>query len=301
MMRRMRKTIVYAFTGAMLLAASCKEQGRLQVLGEAKVDTYISDTIPEAQAKRILIEEMSGVDCVNCPAGAEELEKMSQENPGTIEIVTVHAGSLTTPFKESRQDLRMPLEKRNAYTKLLGDPSKPCAAFDRLPLGSNEVKYMVRNYNSWPNALSQAKTLHSSTPINIGIKTSYNSTGDYYDIEAKVVYNKALTAQNALHVFLTESDIMDIQNTPDDKRAEYRFNHVLRDALTPIDGLPFLTDLASKEAGRTLIYTTRLKIDRTDALQKNWKPENMNVVVFVSEFQTEDIHVYQVQSKKLVP
>jgi len=39
----------------------------------------------------VLVEEFTGIDCVNCPAGSEKLEVLSRQNPGKIIIVGIHA------------------------------------------------------------------------------------------------------------------------------------------------------------------------------------------------------------------
>lgn len=282
-----------------LAAASCKEQGKLQIIADAEEETYISDTIPEPQTKRILVDEMSGVDCVACPAGAKWLDEVNKENSGLLEIVAVHAGFMTTPFAESRQDFRMEEAKRRAYLAIMGNPGKPCAAFDRLALNSGQNKYMTEGYTRWPASLATAQQT-TTTPLNIDLKTSFNSEQNRYDIEVTVRYTQEVENQQAIHIYLTESKMIDIQNTPENNRAEYEFNHVLRDVLTPMDGKPFLTDIAKKEPGRVYIYKTNFSIDDTHELQKNWKPENMTVVAFVSAYDPDDIHVYHVQSKKLL-
>ncbi len=297
----------FSFVGGIMLgsiifaASSCKEQGKLQVFTIGEEETYVSDTIPQPQTKRILIDEMSGVDCVNCPAGAELLEEMSAANPGILEIVTVHAGDLTQPFTESRQDMRIDAAKRRAYLNIMGNPGKPASGFDRLVLHPDKKnKYMTEGYNAWPASLATAKAT-TKTPVNIELTSEFNDEKKQYEIVIVVRYTEVFEGKQSLHIYLTESKIMDIQNTPENKRAEYEFNHVLRDVLTPVDGKPFLTDVPAKEKGRVYIYKTGFKIDSENELQKNWKPENMTVVAFVTANEPDDIHVYHVQSTKLVP
>ncbi len=53
----------------------------------------IAPTITPCQTDRvILVEEFTGIDCVNCPIGAQKLKELSTQNPGKIVIVGIHAG-----------------------------------------------------------------------------------------------------------------------------------------------------------------------------------------------------------------
>ncbi len=76
------------------------------------------------------------------------------------------------------------------------------------------------------------------------------------------------------------------------------YNHVFRKAVTAADGRLILNNV-EKGPGRVYIYRAALKIDKTDAKQKFWVPENMKVVAFVSNGTVEDKSVLQVQETNL--
>lgn len=296
------KRIIYILGGFSVLALSCKEQGKLQIIAQAEEEAYISDSLPAAQSKSILIEELSGVDCVNCPAGAEKLEEMGAAYPGQIEIVTLHIGSLTRPFPQSTQDLRP--DEEAELIKLLGTGNKPSAAFDRRPYsdGNNGSKFLVDGAPFWPANLKKAQEDGAGgTPLNLYVQSKWNESKKRYDIEVTVIYTKEVTTTQALTLYLTESKIIDIQKTPEDPKAEYEFNHTLRKVITPVNGKPILTDLDKKTPGQAYVYRTHVKKDETHPKQKFWKPENMTVVAFVTEMEPNDAHVVHVKSTKLVP
>lgn len=296
----MKKKFIYLAAGIAMIAVSCKEQGKLEVLAAAEEETYVSDIVEPPQTKRILIEELSGVKCVNCDEGATLLHQMSEENQGQLSIVTLHAGSqFTTPVKEkSKQDFRT--VDGEEIVKIIGDGAKPSSAFDRQLLDDPNYKYLL-DISKWANGLSRVKTMAPTTPVNIYTKSTYNTQKKTYDIEITLKYTKAVTQKQALHVFLTESDIVDVMETSAGKYDEaFVFNHVFRDAITPVIGRTFLSDVATKEPGRVYIYRTSYKIDDTDSKQSKWNEDNMSVVAFVSTFgEGDDIHVVQVQESKL--
>lgn len=303
----MKKTLIGAASAFLLFAASCKEHGvPISLTEEQSQDSTYVGTAEDPQAKRVLIEELSGVTCVNCPQGADQLEQMMTQNPGAMSVVTIHAGTLTSPIKNvSKQNFQTKDGNELLQSAWGGEEgAKPAAVFDRLKIGNSGYDYFVSGYLSWPSKLTQAKNQYPTSPVKLSITSKYNETKGQYDIEAVVKYTAAVTDQQALHIFLTEDKIIDAQELSSTNiKEDYEFNHVFRKAITPaVTGKPFLTSLeGGKEAGRVYIYRTALKIDKTDEKQKFWVPENMKLTVFVTNVNPSDNRVVQVQEAKLVP
>ena len=84
-----------------LMMLSCEEEGPAVILDEAETlsdTTYVTSTIPIAQDKVVLIEELTGVRCPNCPDGHQEVETILANNPGRVLAVAVHTPFLGQPF-----------------------------------------------------------------------------------------------------------------------------------------------------------------------------------------------------------
>lgn len=302
----MKKTFIYTSAALMLFAASCKEHGvpiDLSEGGQSEDTTYVG-TVEAPQSKRILIEELSGVTCVNCPQGAEKLEELDAANPGLLSIVTIHTGVFTDPIEGKSKQNFQTADGRTLRELVWGEQGgKPTAAFDRLPIGNQTNKYFVDGYTEWATKINDAKNMHPATPINLSVTSSYDEIKGTYEIETTVKYTEAVSTQQALHLFLIESKIIDVQElSASNYDPDYEFNHVFRRAITPAaTGKLFLTDMGIKEAGRVYVYRTSLKIDETDEAQKLWKPVNMKVVAFVANVGSDDKRVLQVQDTKLIP
>lgn len=289
-----------AFTSALF---SCKEQPVGDLTKAVAQDTTYVTAPPAAQTKNYYIEEFSGVRCINCPNGAEELENLQAQYPGRLVVTSIHAGDLTAPNYNKGSIQTFKTDDGESILSVIygGDPGKPCASFDRLPIVSGSTNnYLNRYYNQWSTMLSSVMQQYTSTPVNIDVKSTYSSSTDEYLVNVKVAYNEAMSGSQYLSVYIMENHIIDKQIDPEIDNFE--FNHVFRGALTAFNGTPILDTIANKEAGRVLESNFKLKIDKTDAKQQFWKPENMKVVAFVHNATSENNkRVYQVQETKLVP
>ncbi|RQO32383.1 hypothetical protein DBR32_01910 [Taibaiella sp. KBW10] len=268
---------------------SCKEQPVGIFTGEnAKDSTYVG-TVESPQTKNFYIEEFSGVRCVNCPAGATKLEEMMSQNPGRLKIVTIHAGGLTAPdyTKGSVQDLRTGVNGNGDGLKISniiygGDPSKPAASFDRMPVSPQTTTPLLGAKEDWDIMLSAIKTQNSTTPVNMYLSNSYNAAKDEYTIQVKLAYTQAVTEPQFLTIYLIEDKIVDQQVSP--LIPNYEYNHVFRMSVTPFNGMAILDSIPNKESGRVFVTNYKLKIDRNDASdlkQKFWNLDNIHVVAFV--------------------
>ncbi len=302
----MKKIFIYTASALLLFATSCKEHGVPIDLSETEPaeDSTYTAPVEAPQAKRILVEELSGVTCVNCPQGATKLEELDAANPGLLSIVTIHTGIFTDPIEGKSKQSFQTDDGVKLRSQVWGEQgSKPTAAFDRLQIGTQGNKYFVDGYTEWATKINTAKTTHPTSPVRLEVKSAYNESKGRYDITIFVKYTEAVTGQQALNIFLSESKIIDVQElSVSNYDMNYVFNHVFRRAITPaIGGKPFLIDREVKEAGLVYRYVTSFKIDPTNEKEKFWKPENMKITAFVSNVAPNDIHVIQVQETQLIP
>lgn len=271
--------------------------------------TYVLSSVETPQDKKYLIEELSGVQCVNCPAGIQKLTEMSTtgEFANKMTIVSIHVGTFawfikddTKPQYNSKQDFVVPGSDQLLELVFGGDPGKPCASFDRLKI-SKQYNLLLPNYPQWSSYMSSARDSSATTaPVNIHIETAEGATPDEFDITVRLHYTQALSAKQSLNIYLTESNIRDAMKYLAKTDTNYIFNHVLRKYITPSNGKRILSDVAI-EPGRVYELRTKLTIDRNDKNQAFWNPENMEVVAFVSSADDNSKRVYQSQYVHLKP
>lgn len=306
--KNIKMKILYTFLVAAVLMASCKEVPIIidtTVRGE---DTTYVTTPEAAETKIYLAEELSGVTCVNCPAGAAQLQALATSGifANRLKIVTYHAGGqftkpITGKAVNSIQDFRT-TDGEAILSSILGqDPGKPCAGFDRLPVAISGGLSILDYKSNWESMLNRAKDTTNTTPVNVSATVKLIGT-DEYDIAVKVAFTESMNDKLGLSVFLTESKIMDAQEfSVEPSYREYEFEHVFRKAISTISGIEILPNMVSKEAGRVLIQHFTLKINKADPKQAFWKPENMSVVAFVHRLGASSRRVFQVNEIKLIP
>lgn len=287
------------------LLASCKEVPVMYDQSERGADTTYMAPVEAKQTKLFLVEEPSGVSCVNCPSGTELLKTLNStgEFKDRLAVVSIHSGSWTDPITkpgyESIQDFRTEEGLQILNGIFGGDPGKPCAGFDRLPLAITGVLSgtILDFKGNWEKMLAKAKEINNEADANIHIDTR-TIDANTYEITVKVAYTNTISTKQALTVYITENKIIDFQEFPS-KFDSYEFNHLFRKVVTPWNGLAILQDYPTIEAGRVFEQKLIFKIDPTDAKQSFWKPENMEVVAFVHNIEATDKRVLQTAVKHL--
>ncbi|PSK90299.1 Omp28-related outer membrane protein [Taibaiella chishuiensis] len=296
----MKKSIGYIALLFLTGFTSCKEYGVSINSNDnlAEDTTYVSKTPEPAELKNFLVEELNGVKCGACPEGAAFLEKLNGDNDHRFRIIAIHQGTLTDMITnrepKSIQDLSTGKggDGSQILNGIFGEQgSKPTACFDRWPQGTGTNVYLADGANQWPPRIAEMKKRRDKTPVNLKVESKYNTDKDQYDITVTLHYTQAVKGENKLFIYLTENNIKDAFTYSD---TLITYNHVFRKAVTDPVGRPFLVNV-NKEPGRVYIYRAAVKVDKTDARQKFWVPENMKVVAFVSNPGPDDKSVLQVQ------
>ena len=96
------KNIFLLFSIITLFCIACEEQIEpvplFMDMDTEVVDTMAVDTMVEQNMKKVLIEEFTGVRCVNCPEGSEKIETLLAIHGERLVAVSIHAGFFATAF-----------------------------------------------------------------------------------------------------------------------------------------------------------------------------------------------------------
>ncbi len=253
----MKKRFIYTISSIVLLLGACKEQTpKGLVLNPliSKDTTYVTNNIEQAQTKKVLIEELTGVRCPNCPQGTTMLKSFVQQYPDRIIVAAIHSGFLTEPLNNSKYDFRNEDADALRLSFPDGDPPKPSATFDRTKIvgGVNDGKYFVikGGGSDWQNALTPL--LSKQTPVNIHLNSSYDVTENKVSVGVKIHFTENVNDKLALTLYILESGKIDAQDSSSYEIPNYEFEHVLVKSITAPAGEPILDTLNSIEKGRVL-------------------------------------------------
>lgn len=235
--------------------------------------------------RRVLIEEFTGVRCVNCPAGTVEVLNLRELYKDQLISVGVHAGSFAPPYPDSKYDFRTPEGESiiNLLKKPLGYPS---AVVNRKMFKDEFDLQLGRS--QWAGFIAQE--LAEAPVVEVKLSKNYNPTTRVLQVTVDTEVLQTLPQDDIrLSVMLAEDQIVDVQLTPDGKQSDYSHRHNLRDMLTPFDGDLIGNELKSaKKSSRSYTFT----------LPVGWVSSKCSVIAF-AHLNGEKLDILQASELKV--
>ena len=223
------------------------------------------------QPKRVLIEEFTGVRCVNCPAGSEAIQDLIDIHGDRLVVISIHAGFFSNPYPDNLFDFRT--EVGDQLINFIGNPvGYPSASIDRKVFDGEFDLQISRN--AWPGYVDEQ--LGQSPAVFLHLENSYDDNSRSLSVEVTVfpVLGQPLPTGLRLTVLTTEKSVDDLQLTPNGLEADYTHYHVLRSALSNFEGNLIPDDLTAGMPWCVSFVT---------ALNPGWNAEKMDVVALVSQ------------------
>ena len=277
------KKIVFLSAIVALLLSGCEETPpqidfSIPVV-PLKDSTYI-DPVPAPQHKAVLIEDITGVRCINCPdAALKAKDIIAQKSSDSVVVMALYPIDIgqdgnTFPYPGVPQ-LGNNLSKLIVET--LGKPiGMPNGYIDRKTFSGKLDK--IISYTEWIGFVNQR--LREKTPVNIGIKKEINNRN--LKVEIKLQYNtNALAGANHKYaIYIIEDGIVSTQKTQSGENANYVHNHVLRYAFGLGIGNPLTQTTVP---GRTYVkqYEYEMPVE--------YVIDNCHVVCVVLDNVTEEV------------
>jgi hypothetical protein len=281
---------ILVLLSVLAFVAGCKEVGPdINLHGNPNVvsdTTYIESPVATPEAKNVVIEDFTGVNCPNCPAGHAIIAALETQYPGKIVPVAYHPSNiLGRPFSYSAQDLENQ-GSTNLLTYLQDQGQEPEGAVDRevFPCGGGPI---LMDYTCWTGAVGQEIGL---TPlVNVLLSCSYSTSTRSAQIIVELHYTQNVSHTNNLTIELTEDSVVTAQlDGPTAVDTFYVHNEVFRDFVTTANN-PYGQTLDSAFiAGRVIRNVYSYTISPANA--GVWKPSHMNVIAFVQQPDTKVIY-----------
>lgn len=254
--------------------------------GALKDTTFVTTNVPAPQEKNVLIEDITGVRCNNCPKAAEEAVRLSTAEP-RIKVVALYikSSSFSPPYS-GYEDLTTQAAEGIAQDTEL-PTGLPSGYVDRVEeVGTKKIS---NNFNVWESIAT--KQLAKSTPVNIELTSEYDGTTNSINSEVELIYTQNLTDTNhVLIMLLTESKIKGKQKMPlGEENPDYIHNHVLRASMGSELGTKLNVEY---EKGRVVQRVFNLE------LEDHWVLENLHVLAIIQNKDTKEIiHLQEVDFK----
>lgn len=294
----MSKNTFLAISVIILGLSSCKEVPQEVVLDPSQLalfdTTYISSTPILPVPNNVMMEEFSGVRCVNCPDGNAKTKAIHAANPERVTIVTVHSNFLASPIGTD-QDLRC--ADANALVDGLGPiGGKPSTFINRKSL-EDPLKIVISGagpakLSAWQTYVNNELTL--TTPIGLDLELIYvNVEERKFRYRVTIKLSEASSNIN-LGFLLTESGIVTEQDIQGSQSIEdYEHEWVLRDFITSVLGEPLTENL---QANTVIVKEFEIDLDDADYNPSaNWKIDNMELVAFLRASNESIINVAKVE------
>lgn len=245
--------------------------------------TEIAPVVPALGDRKVLVEEFTGVRCVNCPAGASELENLRGVYGERLVVVSVHAGDFAPPFSDSRFDFRT--AEGDALEKRLGAPlGYPTAVINRKQFSGQTGLQVGRS--TWAGLI--AAETKAASAVNFSFEKTYNPTTRQFQISIKAVENTPNALKNAVFsAMITEDNIVDTQETPTGKKSDYKHRHVFRTFAA--------NDVAVNPTG-----LSQVAYSFNGVLKPTWLAENCSIVLVLSQKNGAVQEVLQVSEVKII-
>lgn len=252
------------FVVALLCFTACKEE------------LVVIPVLESVESPRvILLEELTGVSCPNCPVGTEKIKELKNTYGDNLVVVAVHGSFLSWPTDESKYDFRFP-EAAELENYLRPWQGKPAASINRILHTEDELS--ISNPQIWGKYVKEE--LEAEHRMNVDLSVEYDESTRTATINTSLlpVSDFGLEEELKLTVMILESEIEDAQENTTEIIEEYTHDHVLR---------AFATDWKGESIQKELKDNVEEKFQHTFVIpeaeegQELWRPEHMEVVAFI--------------------
>lgn len=218
---------------------------------------------PAEVGRAVLIEDLTGQRCINCPTGTDIINGIIQTyGEDNVIAVGIHSGPLGFTGNSKRVGL-MTNTGDEYYTYWANGTNlgQPSAIFNRKKGPSD-------NLNNW--AAEVGLIISEKANLSIDITNAYDAKKR--ELTTKVgAFGVNGTVNGKLQVWIVEDGIKAMQMMPDGSaNQEYIHNHVFRAAVNGTWG----EEVTVKEGETT-------SKDYSYVLPETWNAENISVVAFV--------------------
>lgn len=181
-------------------------------------------TPADSTVRVVLMQELTGVKCPNCPTGAAEAKRLLSVYDEQLVVMAIHGDFLTSPLPESLYDFRTDFSRTiENNTPFLG---KPAAAINRRLF--NGPPFLAYDVDDWETYIQ----LELEETAEIKIEIVVSEEGGVLTVDLDLTPIVDLAGGYNLAVAITQSEIVDVQEENGNIIEDYEHEHVLRHMFT---------------------------------------------------------------------
>lgn len=275
----MKRFVFATLTAFVLFLFSCDEippNIDFSVPYKTQDTTYIVSSAPVPQHKAVLIEDITGVRCVNCPEAAAEAVKIvankTEDSVVVMALYTSQMNTLTLPWPGYP---KLTNDISTEIVDILGVPGDlPKGYVDRKIFAPLTERFV--QYKSWGLYVDQRLKL--STPVNIGMSSAV--TGRNINVNLKFQYTADVTGNHKYALYIVEDDVVSKQTGGKPTPETYVHKHILRYAFGNSVGNPLNASLV---VGRT--FEKILSYD----LPADYNIDNCRLICVISDVSSNEV------------
>ncbi|HNV81032.1 MAG: Omp28 family outer membrane lipoprotein [Tenuifilaceae bacterium] len=268
-----RYNLLLLFVGIMTVLFSC------DIVEEPFMNQIVQPPDTDEVVQRVLLEEFTGHQCPNCPAGAQIASQLGDLYGKQFIVIAYHVGFF------ANTNSNFPVN----YKTQTGEEIKDHFGVISYPSGLvNRKNGEVLGSTEWASVVAEQA---SATPkLKLKINREYNSTSRVLSVTANLTALETMESVNVC-VFLTESGLVSPQKTKDDPDypegiiPNYNHKHVFRASMNGTWGSTVFADGAHPEDTAT--------VNAEYTINSDWNAENMSIVCFA--YSTTSGEIVQVE------
>ncbi|MBD5277992.1 MAG: Omp28 family outer membrane lipoprotein [Bacteroides sp.] len=234
-------------------------------------DRYIKEEKPEVENPRtLLIMEFTGNRCINCPDGAQTIEKIKEdEAPRKVISVGLHPEGDANTRPIGTQNFQT--EAATALYQYYDPSGFPTAIFNGLNMSGSIQNWMQR----------ASEALLMTAKMTIDATTDYDPSTRKLTVDYDVAFTANVEHKLNVTVWLVENKIIGSQYMSDGKvNRQYEHNHVLRASLNGNWG---------ENLGAAFYVDDHKTGSASMTLDEGWAAENCEAVVYVYRDDNKEV------------
>ncbi len=225
------------------------------------------------QIKRVLIEDFTGQQCGNCPAAAVEAEAISSANPGRIDILAIHSGSLAVS-NGGHYTNEFESEEGDAFFDELFIPVNPIGRVNRAPVRGESLLPA-----QWAQKVSEQLALDSEAAIQM--IAEFDSEKQKVNIHVFSEMLSSFEGKVKMTVLVAENKLegpqLNYSVGPKFIDEEYEFEDVLRGSVNGAFGVTVFEDPSIGDTAQR---------DYTYSWNSSWIATNCSILVVLYDDET---------------